>query len=154
MEKAAGQERLCAGSLHSSKAALTAWQDPIIQESSGSKGVRECLISLHPPEGISMDVCVQDEWVSAESHSCLRKCMCPPDGTACTLAAACDAQHFVCKNGWQRFSNGQPKCFKPGCLAGSLHEIPTRSVENGQAFAVCTCSGADIPFLTCSSAMY
>ena len=90
-----------------------------------------------------MGVYAQDEWVSAESHSCLRKCMCPSDGTACTLAAACDAQHFVCKNGWQRFSNDQPKCFKPGCLAGSLQEIPTRSVENGQAFAVCTCSGAN-----------
>ena len=79
--------------------------------------------------------------MSAESHSCLRKCVCPPDGTACSLAAACDTQHFVCKAGWQRFSNGQPKCFKPGCLAGSLQEIPNRSVENGQAFALCTCSG-------------
>ena len=92
--------------------------------------------------------------MSAESHSCLRQCVCPPDGTACALAAACDSQHFVCKNGWQRFSNGQPKCFKPGCLAGSLQETPTRSVENGQAFAVCTCSGANLPYLTCSGAIH
>lgn len=92
---------------------------------------------------ISQSFCpVQDEWVSTDSHGCLKKCVCPLDGTACSLAAACDAEHFVCKEGWQRFSNGQPKCFKPGCPAGSLQAAPGRSVQDGQAYAVCTCSGA------------
>ena len=85
--------------------------------------------------------CVQDTWVEGEGYSCLKKCNCPADGSACMLGATCDPQHFVCKAGYQRFSDGQAKCFKPGCAAGSLHEAVGRSVSNGQAYAVCTCRG-------------
>ena len=94
---------------------------------------------------ISPAVHPQDQWVNSDSHNCLRKCECPADGSACSLAAACDPQHFVCKQGWQRFSNGQPKCFKPGCSAGSLQMAANRNVQNGQAFAVCTCTGVRSP---------
>ena len=79
--------------------------------------------------------------MEGEGYSCLKKCNCPADGSACTLGAACDTEHFVCKAGYQRFSDGQAKCFRPGCAAGSLHEAVGRSVSNGQAYAVCTCRG-------------
>ena len=79
--------------------------------------------------------------MEGDGYSCLKKCNCPADGSACTLGAACDPQHFVCKAGYQRFSDGQAKCFRPGCAAGSLHEAVGRSVRNGQAYAVCTCRG-------------
>lgn len=88
---------------------------------------------------------VQDVWEETESHSCLKRCMCPADGSACAPSAACDGAHFACKAGWQRFSDGQAKCFQPGCQAGSLHEAVGRSVPNGQAFAMCTCSGGAVP---------
>ena len=68
--------------------------------------------------------------------------MCPADGSACASGAACDTAHFACKAGWRRFSDGQAKCFQPGCHPGSLHEAVGRSVANGQAYAVCTCTGA------------
>ena len=84
---------------------------------------------------------VQDTWVEGEGYSCLKKCECPADGSACALGAACDPQHFVCKAGYQRFSDGQAKCFRPGCAEGSLLEAVGRSVSNGRAYAVCTCTG-------------
>lgn len=79
-----------------------------------------------------------------DSFSCLKKCTCPADGSACTLSSVCNAQHFVCKPGYQRFSDGQTKCFKPGCAAGSLQEAVSVSVSNGHAYAVCTCSGESL----------
>lgn len=85
--------------------------------------------------------CVQDVWVETDSHSCLKRCECPADGSACAPAKTCDAAHFACKAGWSRFSDGQAKCFQPGCQAGSLQEAVGRSVANGQAYALCTCSG-------------
>ena len=92
---------------------------------------------------VQKTVCfVQDMWVEADSYSCLKRCACPPDGAACALDPGCDAHHFACKPGFQRFSDGKPKCFKPGCAAGSLHEAAGRSVSNGRAYAVCTCTGA------------
>ena len=97
---------------------------------------------------------LQDQWVNSDSHSCLRKCECPADGSACSLAAACDPQHFVCKQGWQRFSNGQPKCFKPGCPAGSLQIAASRNVQNGQAFGVCTCTGVPSPSMQTEACDY
>ncbi len=87
-------------------------------------------------------VAVQDLWEETDNHSCLKPCVCPADGSACAPAAACDATHFSCKAGWRRFSDGQAKCFQPGCQAGSLHEAVGRSVANGQSYAVCTCTGA------------
>ena len=97
---------------------------------------------------------LQDQWVNSDSHNCLRKCECPADGSACSLAAACDPQHFVCKQGWQRFSNGQPKCFKPGCEAGSLQMAANRNVQNGQAFAVCTCTGVTSPSMQAGACIH
>ncbi|EIE26855.1 hypothetical protein COCSUDRAFT_39831 [Coccomyxa subellipsoidea C-169] len=90
-----------------------------------------------------LDKCKKDLWEETDSHSCLKPCVCPADGSACAPAAACDATHFSCKAGWRRFSDGQAKCFQPGCQAGSLHEAVGRSVANGQAYAVCTCTGEE-----------
>ena len=63
---------------------------------------------------------LQDEWETIDTHTCLRECNCPEDGSACSLKQECKAENFACNQGYQRFSSGQARCYPVGCQEGSL----------------------------------
>ena len=63
---------------------------------------------------------MQDAWENTARHSCLKKCVCPSDGSSCTLADSCDKDQFACKEGYQRFSDGSTRCAELQCREGSL----------------------------------
>lgn len=63
---------------------------------------------------------MQDAWEESNGQACLRKCECPSDGSPCKAASSCQGDRFVCKEGYKRFSDGQPKCYRQGCMEGSL----------------------------------
>ena len=62
----------------------------------------------------------QDEWREEGTHVCLHKCSCPPDGSPCTIAPACDDSSFACRPGYKRFSSGEARCYMEGCAQGTL----------------------------------
>lgn len=65
----------------------------------------------------------QGDWEETDAHSCLKECNCPADGSACHFTGACKTDSFACKAGYQRFSNGEAKCYPVGCEEGSLQVL-------------------------------
>ncbi|KAK9853882.1 hypothetical protein WJX84_009959 [Apatococcus fuscideae] len=90
------------------------------------------------------DACTQDEWEARSGQACLRKCECPSDGGPCQVASSCQRDRFVCTDGYKRFSDGQPRCYRIGCTEGSLQMGSNGTVENGVSYAACICNGAEM----------
>ncbi|KAK9833016.1 hypothetical protein WJX74_004561 [Apatococcus lobatus] len=90
------------------------------------------------------DECTQDEWEEQNGQACLRKCECPSDGSPCRAASSCQRDKFVCTGGYKRFSDGQPKCYRLGCMEGSLQMDSSKAVANGLAYAACVCDGPEV----------